>query len=352
MQMDTGIERNWFKPKTEINALGKFSRPYLVTVIVPVFNELAVITLFLNTLYKVLSSMSCKYEILFVDDGSTDGTSEYLQGIACKLEHIRLIKLSRNFGKEAAMTAGLAKARGDAVIIIDADLQDPPELIPDMVAAWQKGADTVVMRRSSREGESFLKRICAHCFYRILNRLSELAIPEDTGDFRLLSRRAVNIILKLPERSRYMKGLFAWIGLPVEIITYHRKPRAAGKTKWSFFGLFRLAMEGIVSFSVVPLRAVTWLGGITALGSVAFGIWIACKTFLFGEPVTGYPSIIVTVTFIGGVQLISIGLLGEYMARVYVESKQRPIYVIQDEFSVSDKRNTIASVLRAGDANV
>lgn len=323
----------------------------LLTIIVPVFNELSVIGLFIKKLTEVMMNLGYKYEILFVDDGSTDGTSEYLQRLASNSDFVRLIQLSRNFGKEAAMTAGLDKAKGDAVILIDADLQDPPELIPDMVSAWRRGADTVVMRRSSRTGETILKRVSAYCFYRLLNFLSDLSIPPDTGDFRLLSRKAVDTLAKLPERSRYMKGLFAWIGLPVEIITYERLPRAAGKTKWSFFHLCRLAMEGIVSFSVIPLRAVTWLGGITALGSVAFGIWIVCKTFLFGEAVSGYPSIIVTVTFIGGVQLLSIGLLGEYMSRVYVESKQRPIYIIQDEFSGNDVKKSMTSQLKGRDCH-
>lgn len=346
--MNASLDNSRFRAQIESGIPDIHPSRLLLSIVVPVFNERSVIQLFIARLYTVLLQIDYKFEIVFVDDGSTDGTTEFLQKLAFRHDYIRLVKLSRNFGKEAAMTAGLDRAHGDAVILIDADLQDPPELIPDMLAAWQRGADTVVMRRSSRAGESFLKRASAHCFYRLLNFLSELSIPEDTGDFRLLSRRAVDTLSTLPERSRYMKGLFAWIGLPVEIINYNRAPRAAGETKWSFLGLCRLAMEGIVSFSTIPLRAVTWLGGIAALGSVAFGIWVVCKTFLFGEPVSGYPSIIVTVTFIGGVQLISIGLLGEYMARIYVESKQRPIYVIQDEFSVNPININGVSTLNAG----
>lgn len=326
----------------------KTAKQYLLSVVIPVFNERSVISQCFSRVSSVLEKLDCRYEIIFVDDGSTDGSTEYIQRIALTSPNTRLIKLSRNFGKEAAMTAGLDQAKGDAVIIIDADLQDPPELIPEMVAAWKRGADTVVMKRGSRAGESLFKRASAHCFYRILNRLSDLTIPEDTGDFRLLSRKAVNTLAKLPERSRYMKGLFAWIGLPVEVITYDRAPRAAGETKWSFFGLCRLALEGIVSFSVLPLRAVTWLGGITALGSVAFGVWSVIKTLVLGEIVSGYPSIIVTVTFLGGVQLLSIGLLGEYMARIYVESKQRPIYVIEDEFSVKTEAKRSIPLARSG----
>lgn len=195
---------------------------YFLSVVIPVFNERSVISQCFARVSAVLEKLNCRYEIIFVDDGSTDGSTEYLQRLAQSSPNTRLLKLSRNFGKEAAMTAGLDQANGDAVIIIDADLQDPPELIPDMVAAWKRGADTVVMKRGSRAGESLFKRVSAHCFYRILNWLSDLRIPEDTGDFRLLSRRAVNTLAKLPERSRYMKGLFAWIGLPVEVITYDR----------------------------------------------------------------------------------------------------------------------------------
>jgi len=323
--------------------------PYFLSVIVPVFNEHAVLSLCISRLNSVLEAMDCKYEIVFIDDGSTDGSTEFLQAMSCSLPYIRMIQLSRNFGKEAAMTAGLDQAKGDAVIIIDADLQDPPELIPDMVAAWLKGADTVLMRRKSRAGETWFKRVSAHSFYRILNWLSDLSIPEDSGDFRLLSRRAVNILRQLPERSRYMKGLFAWIGLPVEIISYDRAPRAAGETKWGFLGLCRLALEGIISFSVVPLRTIIWLGGITAASSVAFGIWSLIKTLLLGEIVSGYPSIIVTVTFLGGVQLISIGILGEYMARIYVEAKQRPIYVIQSEFGMANPTRSQLPDSQTGD---
>lgn len=347
--MNACIDNSRFEAPIESGISDIYSSRPLLTIIVPVFNERSVISLFIYRLHDVLCKINYRYEIIFVDDGSTDGTTEFLQNFAKQNDCVRLIQLSRNFGKEAAMTAGLHRAKGDAVILIDADLQDPPELIPDMIEAWQRGVDTVVMRRSSRAGESLLKRISAHCFYRLLNFLSDLKIPEDTGDFRLLSRKAVETLSKLPERSRYMKGLFAWIGLPVEIITYKRDPRAAGETKWSFFGLCRLAMEGIVSFSTIPLRAVTWLGGMTAMGSVAFGIWVVCKTFLFGEPVSGYPSIIVTVTFIGGVQLISIGLLGEYMARIYVECKQRPIYVIQDEFGVVEVTKDRFPQIKSGD---
>ncbi|MFN3988296.1 MAG: glycosyltransferase family 2 protein [Rhodocyclaceae bacterium] len=242
-----------------------------------------------------------------------------------------MIRLSRNFGKEAAITAGLDHAHGEAVVLIDADLQDPPELIPDMVAAWRNtGADVIAMRRRSRTGESWFKRACAHVFYRILSRLSEFPIPEDTGDFRLLSRKAVDSINRMPERSRYMKGLFAWVGFPTYEIVYDRAPRAAGHSKWGLLGLVRLALDGVTSFSAAPLRWVTGLGLITAVAGAAFGLWIVVKT-LQGQPApSGYPSSIAMMTFLGGIQLLSVGLLGEYVGRIYIESKQRPRYLVRD----------------------
>ena len=219
---------------------------------------------------------------------------------------------------------------GAAIVILDADLQDPPELIPDMVRAWREGADVVCMRRRSRAGESWLKRASAYAYYRLLNRLSKADIPADTGDFRLMSRKAVQALLQLPERCRYMKGMYAWIGLPTRILDYDRDPRAAGATKWNYLGLMRLAMEGITSFSTAPLRWATGLGVAAALAGVGFGIVITIKTLLLGEEVHGYPSLIAIITFLSGVQLITIGLLGEYVGKTYMESKQRPVYLLRD----------------------
>lgn len=302
----------------------------VISVVIPVFNENPVLPLLYKRLHGVLDSLDCQCEIVFVDDGSSDGSSDYLAGLAYSHPKIRLVRLSRNFGKEAATTAGLDHARGRAAIIMDADLQDPPELIPVMVEAWRSGADVVVMQRRSRAGESLAKRFCAYLFYRLLGRLSDVSIPKDVGDFRLMSRRAIDALGRMRERNRYMKGLFAWIGLPTKVIPFDREPRTAGDSKWNLSGLLRLAMEGVTSFSVSPLRCVTFIGLLTALGSAVFGAVIVAKTLVMGSVVSGYPSIMAVMTFLGGVQLLSIGLVGEYVGRIYIESKQRPIYVIEE----------------------
>ena len=321
----------------------------VLSVVIPVFNEKPVLPRLYERLHKALDSLDFQYEIVFVDDGSTDDSHRYLAGLAYTYPWVRLVKLSRNFGKEAATTAGLDHALGHAVIIMDADLQDPPELIPLMVEAWRSGMDIVLMRRRSRNGEGALKRFCAYMFYRLLCRLSDVTIPKDVGDFRLMSRRAIDALGRLRERNRYMKGLFAWIGLPTKIISFDRdpraaediieklahididrEPRAAGDSKWNFIGLMRLAMEGLTSFSVSPLRCVTFLGLLTALGSAMYGALIVAKTLVLGSDVSGYPSLMVVMTFIGGIQLLSIGVVGEYVGRIYLESKQRPIYLVEE----------------------
>ena len=302
----------------------------LVSLVVPVYNERAVLPVLYQRLVNVLSVLPIRYEIVLVDDGSTDGSGQVMVDLAQNVPEVRAIRLSRNFGKEAALTAGIEHAQGDAVIVIDADLQDPPELIPDMLAAWEQGVDVVAMRRRSRAGETALKRWSAHFFYRLLNRISAVDIPHDTGDFRLMSRKAVQALLRLPERNRYMKGLFAWIGLPTMVIEYDRAPRAAGHSQWDYLSLFRLAFEGITSFSVAPLRLAMLLGGLIAFGGVLFGLWIFLKTLVLGEVVQGYPSMIALMTILGGTQLLSIGLLGEYVGKIYFEAKQRPVYLVRD----------------------
>jgi glycosyltransferase involved in cell wall biosynthesis len=301
-----------------------------LSVLVPVYNERIVLPLLYERLRTVLNPLDLSYELVMVDDGSQDGSGDYLVELARISPRVKTIRLSRNFGKEAALTAGLAQARGDVVIILDADLQDPPELIPAMLAAWRGGADVVCMRRRSRAGETRFKRLSAHLFYRLLNRISDVEIPEDTGDFRLMSRQAVNALNQLDERNRYMKGLFAWIGLPTQVIEYDRAPRAAGSTKWNYPGLLGLAFQGITSFSIAPLRLAMGIGLLTALAGMGFGAWIITKTLIFGDPVQGYPSLIAVITFFGGVQLLSVGLLGEYVGKTYFEAKRRPIYLIRD----------------------
>lgn len=305
-------------------------RPVQVSIIIPFLNEREVLPLCHARLRQVLDALGDPWEIVFVDDGSQDGSAEYLAGLMAREPGLKLVRLSRNFGKEAAMTAGLEHATGAAAILLDADLQDPPELIPDMVRAWREGADVVCMRRRSRAGESWLKRASAYAYYRLLSRLSRAAIPPDTGDFRLMSRRAVDALLRLPERCRYMKGLYAWIGMPTRVIDYDRAPRAAGATKWNYFALLRLAMEGITSFSTAPLRWATAAGVTAALLGALFGLAIIFKTLIFGDPVEGYPSLMAMITFLSGIQLITIGLLGEYMGKTYMEAKQRPVYLVSE----------------------
>ncbi len=301
-----------------------------LSVVVPVYNEREVLPMLYTRLRKVLDVLNITFEIVLVDDGSCDGSGDYMAELAMKTSTVKAIRLSRNFGKEAALTAGLAQAEGAAIVILDADLQDPPELIPQMLQTWKAGADVVCMKRRVREGESWPKKASAHAFYRLLNRISRVPIPEDTGDFRLMSRRALDALNQLPERNRYMKGLFAWVGYPTQVIEYDRACRAAGTTKWDYFGLMGLAFEGITSFSVAPLRWMTGAGLVTAIMGAMFGLWIVMKTIVLGSDVSGYPSLIAVITFLGGVQLLSIGVVGEYVGKTYFEAKQRPLYLIRD----------------------
>ncbi|MBM4218236.1 MAG: glycosyltransferase family 2 protein [Gammaproteobacteria bacterium] len=306
------------------------SRRPTLSVVVPVRNEEAVLPALHRRLMHSIAATSGGFEVLYVDDGSTDGTRQLLELESERDARVGYIRLSRNFGKEAAVSAGLAEARGAATVVIDGDLQDPPELIPSMLAAWRGGADVVNMRRRARAGESWLKRVTAYAFYRVMNRLSDVPIPVDTGDYRLLSRRAVDAINALPERSRMMKGLFAWIGFSQATIDYDREPRAAGHSKWRYWKLWNLALEGITGFSVAPLKVATYVGFATALSAFAFAAFMFVKTLAFGDPARGFPTLIVVISFLGGLQLMAIGVLGEYLARLFVESKGRPLYLVDE----------------------
>ena len=319
--------------------------PRLLSVVVPIYNEHQNLQHLCDRLDTVLAPLPLRHEIVLVDDGSHDGSDRWIAEAARRTPTIRAVLLSRNFGKEAALTAGIDHARGDAVIVLDADLQDPPELIPQMLAAWEAGADVVAMKRRSRAGETAAKKISAHLFYRLLSRISQVTIPEDTGDFRLMSRKAVDALKMLPERHRYMKGLFAWIGMPTTVIEYDRAPRAAGTSQWNYLALGRLAFEGITSFSVVPLRLAMILGLFTALAGMLFGTWIVAKTLILGEVVQGYPSLIAIMTFLGGVQLISVGLLGEYVGKAYFETKQRPVYLVRDVVQAGEQTASVAETI-------
>ncbi len=302
---------------------------YTLSVVVPVYNEAEALPELHRRLSAVMQELGCAHEILYVDDGSSDGSAAWLAALRDRDEAVALLELSRNFGKEVALSAGFDHAGGDAVVVIDADLQDPPELIPRFVEEWQSGYDVVYGQRSERRGDSAMKRLTAHAFYRVINRLSDVEIPQDVGDFRLLSRRAVDALTSLPERHRYMKGLYAWIGFPQKAVAYVREPRVAGSTKWNYWRLWNFALEGITSFSDIPLKAATYLGLLTSTGALLYGLIMIVRTLIWGNPVPGYPSLIVVVLFLGGVQLICLGVIGEYLARTYAESKSRALYFVK-----------------------
>ncbi len=300
----------------------------MLSVIIPAYNEEEVLEEFYGRITGALDKIDLPYELIFVNDGSRDRTLSILENICRQDERAVVIDLSRNFGKEIAVSAGIDFAKGDAVVIIDADLQDPPELIPELIAQWRNGYDNVYARRTSRDGESMLKKITSYLFYRVIGRMTNIDIPADTGDFRLLSRRAVDALKQLPERNRFMKGLYSWIGYPSIAVEYRRDPRHAGQTKWNYWKLWNFALEGITSFTEVPLKLASYVGGFIAFAAFCFGMYIIVDTIFYGNEVKGYPSLIVTVLFLGGIQLIFIGILGEYLGRAFTEAKQRPLYFV------------------------
>ncbi|MDE2342901.1 MAG: glycosyltransferase family 2 protein [Betaproteobacteria bacterium] len=314
---------------------GTFETP-LLSLIVPFYNEAAAIDSFADTIVSAIERIhGTRWEIICIDDGSKDETLLKLVALSKSDSRFRILELSRNFGKEAALTAGIDAATGDAVIPIDADLQDPPDVIPGMVEAWRAGAEVVLARRVDRSTDSMMKRKTAGWFYHIHNKLSKTKIPENVGDFRLIDRSVVDALKLLPERQRFMKGLFAWVGFRTVTIDYTRAERAAGNTKFSGFALWNFALEGFTSFSTAPLKIWTYLGGVAALLTIIYAIYIAIRTLIFGNAVPGYASIFVAITFFGSLQLISIGLLGEYIGRIYMESKQRPIYIVRKTYQNS-----------------
>ena len=310
----------------------------LISIVVPVFNEEAVVLEFHQRLTESVSTLPFDFEIVYINDGSTDNTLDQINRLRQQDSRITLLDLSRNFGKEIALTAGLHKAVGDAVVVIDADMQDPPELIPELIREWQNGYDVVYAQRTHRKGESLIKRTTAHFFYRIIQRVNKIDIPEDTGDFRLLSRRAVNALNSFSEQHRMMKGLFAWIGYRQKAVRYQRDARQAGEPKWNYLKLWNLALDGITSFTIAPLKISTYLGLLTASGAFTYGVYMIIDTLLYGNPVPGYPSLIVIILVLGGVQLVAIGILGEYLGRIFNETKRRPLYFI-NEYAPSVKAN-------------
>ena len=303
--------------------------PNLISIVVPAYNEADGISEFNTRLANVRVKLAERSEVIYVNDGSRDNTLAILRSLRERDPTISIVNLSRNFGKEIAITAGLDHSRGDAAIVIDADLQDPPELIPILIERWrQDEADVVFARRSSRAGESWFKKATAFAFYRVINAVSRQTVPVDAGDFRLLSRRAVDAVTMLRERHRFMKGLFAWIGYRQVAVPYKREQRAAGATKWNYWQLWNFSLEGITSFTIAPLRVATYIGLLTALAAVLYGAFIIGRTLLLGNPVPGYPSLLVFILFLGGIQLISLGIIGEYIGRIFNEAKQRPLYLV------------------------
>jgi len=296
----------------------------------PFYNEAAAVAPFFSRVVPVLESLRLPFEIICVNDGSQDATLEHLLAAHAHDDRIVVIDLSRNFGKEAALTAAIDYARGDAVIPIDADLQDPPELIAALVSKWQEGYELVVARRSNRDSDRMLKRLSAAWFYRLHNAICEIELPRNAGDFRLMDRRVIDALKRLPERRRFMKGLFAWVGFHSAIVEYARRPRAAGRSKFSGARLWNLALEGITSFSTVPLRLWTYLGSAVAMASFLYASFIVLRTLILGIELPGYASLLSVMLFLGGVQLIGIGVLGEYIGGIYGEVKQRPVYIVRD----------------------
>jgi len=305
--------------------------PPSISVVVPCYNEQEVLAAFHARLLPVMDSLGLPWEVVYVNDGSRDRTLEGMLALRAADPRVALINLSRNFGKEIALTAGLDHARAtEAVVVIDVDLQDPPEVIPDLVAAWRQGFDVAYAKRRVREGETWFKKATAAGFYRVMRRLSgKVEVPADTGDFRLMSRRALDSLLALREQHRFMKGLFAWVGYPSTPVMYDRAPRAAGETKWNYWKLWNLSLEGITSFTVGPLKIATYLGLATAVVAAFYGSLIIFRTLVWGNPVAGYPSLMAVVLFLGGVQLMTLGIIGEYLGRVFNETKGRPLYIVE-----------------------
>ncbi len=300
-----------------------------LSVIVPCYNEEKVVPLFYQELHKVLITIEMEYEILFIDDGSEDKTLDEILKLSSQDSNVKYISFSRNFGKEAAMYAGFCNAAGDYVAVMDADLQDPPALLPQMLdKIINEGYDSVATRRVTRAGEPVIRSFFARMFYRIMNRITDFDVVDGARDFRLMTRPMVNAIVSMGEYNRFSKGIFSWIGFKTYWIPYENVERVAGETKWSFWGLVRYALDGIINFSEAPLRIASWLGMIMVIISVAAVTFVVIRRLIFGDPVAGWASLVCIIIFIGGVQLFCLGVIGEYLAKTYLETKHRPIYII------------------------
>lgn len=307
------------------------ANPPVISVVCPCYNEQDSVVLFTESMLPELAKTELSYELIFINDGSRDQTLSKLKDLQTQHDNIRVINLARNFGKEAALTAGIDRSKGQVVVPIDVDLQDPPELIHDFIREWQQGYDVVVAKRSDRTSDSFAKKLSAEWFYKFHNRISHVKIPENVGDYRLMTRRVVEAIQQMPENQRFMKGIFSWVGFKTKIIEYKRDPRIAGETSFNGWKLWNFALEGITSFSTAPLRIWLYVGLLISLFAFIYGSAIIIKTLLFGIDAPGYASLITIMLFLGGVQLIGLGVMGEYIGRLFMESKRRPIYIIEDD---------------------
>ncbi len=304
----------------------------IISIVVPCYNEENVIEIFLQHIEPIMNSLDKSYEIIFINDGSTDNTFNVMLNSKKKHKHIRILNLSRNFGKEAALTAGLEHTKGEAIIPIDVDLQDPPELIVQFIEKWEEGYDVVLAKRADRSSDSLAKKLSAEFFYKIHNKISDISMPNNVGDYRLMSKRVVEALKQLPENQRFMKGLFAWTGYKTTIIEYKREARIAGDSSFNGWKLWNFALDGITSFSTVPLRIWLYLGIIISFFAFVYGSIIIVKTLIFGIDLPGYASLLASVLFLGGIQLMGIGILGEYIGRIYKEAKRRPSYLIENEY--------------------
>jgi glycosyltransferase involved in cell wall biosynthesis len=302
----------------------------VISIVTAFFNEELTISAFFRALDEIAPALECHVEFVCVNDGSRDRTLELLHEELNRGRQIRIVNLARNFGKEAAISAGLAHANGNAVVVIDADLQDPPSLIPEFVKKWREGYDVAYGIRACRESDSVAKRVSARWFYRVFDLLTEIRIPSGAGDFRLLDRRVVDALLSLPERNRYMKGLYAWVGFRQTGIEYVRLRRVGGKSGWSFVQLLNLAVDAFTSFSSAPLRVAGVAGFAVSIAGFGYATFLIARTLFFGTDVPGYASLMVTIMFLGGVQLFCVGVLGEYVGRLYTEAKARPLYIVAD----------------------
>lgn len=320
------------------------SRPALLSVVCPAYNEAQNLPALFAAVGAVLDAAEQPFELVIVNDGSTDDTMPVLRDLKTRHPNTTIVDLSRNFGKEIAMTAGLDHARGDAVVILDADLQHPPELLPQMIAGWCEGYDVVYGVRIGRDGEGWLRRSTARAFYRTMGKFGRVEIPENAGDFRLLSRKAVSAVITLREHHRFMKGVFAWVGFPTRAIAFDVAPRAAGTSSFSLWKLWNFSLEGLTSHTLAPLKVSTYLGLVVAFLAFLYGSYVVIKTLLFGDPVPGFPTLVTLVLFLGGVQLVVLGIIGEYLGRVFNETKQRPLYFTNEVVRATGTEDRLPTV--------